>query len=296
MITKPMLAVKCSDVTKLKFPVLATPKLDGIRCVKVNGKALSRKFLPIPNAFIRSLIEQFFPDGVDGELIVPGASFNDTSSAVMSSDGMPDFKYFVFDYVPGALDVPYRIRMHALEDMKLFGKGEFVMKRVLPVTINNVDELNAYETKCLNEGYEGVMVRDPNGPYKLGRSTENEGWLLKVKRFEDAEAKVIELVELQRNDNEATKDNVGHTKRSTHAENMTPMGVLGAIRVKDLKTGVEFSIGSGFDAAQRKAIWEHRADYVGELVKYKHQPSGAKEAGAPRFPVFIGFRHTNDMD
>ena len=295
-ITKPMLATKCTDVNTLKFPVLATPKLDGIRCVVVGGKALSRKFLPIPNDFIRQIIEAHFPDGIDGELIIPGKTFNETSSAVMSHDGTPSFRYFVFDYVPGELSEHYVSRMAKLKDLHLNAIGESYIERVLPVVIHNVDELAVYEQKCIDDGFEGAMVRTPESPYKLGRSTEKEGYLLKIKRFEDAEAKVLDLVELFRNDNEATTDNVGHTKRSTNAENMTPMGVLGALLVRDVKTGIEFSIGSGFTAEQRKSVWKNKDAFVGDLVTYKHQPSGAKEQGAPRFPVFKGFRHINDMD
>lgn len=77
---------------------------------------------------------------------------------------------------------------------------------MLPVEIGSAAELAAYKEKCLSEGYEGVMVRDPAGPYKCGRSTEREGWLLKIKRFEDAEAEVLETYEGMSNYNEAGVD------------------------------------------------------------------------------------------
>ncbi len=297
-ITKPMLAGKCEDVTKLKFPLLCTPKLDGIRCVKTRGQALSRKFLPIPNHHIRKTIERLFPDGCDGEIIVPNVSFNETSGAVMRHDSEPVFKYFIFDYVKDGLDKRYADRMmdlrQAIKDMPV--QAYDVAMLVLPVVINNQEELDIYEADCLEDGYEGVMMRSPDSPYKLGRSTEKEGYLLKLKRFEDSEAEVLELVEKMRNDNEAQKDNVGHTKRQTLQENMTPMNTLGSMKVRDVKTGVEFSIGSGLDDATRDLVWKNKAAYIGKLVKYKHQPSGAKEQGAPRFPVFLGFRDARDMD
>ena len=56
-ITKPMLASKCENPHLLPFPVLATPKLDGIRCLKIGGKALTRSFKPISNRFAREWIE-----------------------------------------------------------------------------------------------------------------------------------------------------------------------------------------------------------------------------------------------
>ena len=45
--------------------------------------------------------------------------------------------------------------------------------------------------KNLNAGYEGLMLRDPNGIYKFGRSSVKENILLKVKEFMDDEAEII---------------------------------------------------------------------------------------------------------
>ena len=64
-IVKPMLAGKCERPNCLRFPVLATPKLDGIRCLKINSRALTRSFKPVSNQFTRRWIEGNLPDGVD---------------------------------------------------------------------------------------------------------------------------------------------------------------------------------------------------------------------------------------
>ena len=69
-----MLSGKCEDIDSLIYPIYCTPKLDGIRCLKINGKAVSRKFKPIPNKFTAKWIEHYFPDNVDGELILLGKS------------------------------------------------------------------------------------------------------------------------------------------------------------------------------------------------------------------------------
>ena len=39
-----MLAVSCEDIEKIQYPVLGTPKIDGIRCLKINGKAVTEEF------------------------------------------------------------------------------------------------------------------------------------------------------------------------------------------------------------------------------------------------------------
>ncbi len=82
MVTKPMLAGECEDINTLVFPLLATPKLDGIRCLMINGKAVSRTFKPIPNDHIRRTIENMGIDGLDGEIMIEGRAFNDLSGDV----------------------------------------------------------------------------------------------------------------------------------------------------------------------------------------------------------------------
>src|SRR3990170_6734133 len=112
MITKPMLAGTIKDLKEIRYPVLCTPKLDGIRALKIDGKLVSRNFKPIPNVHIRQLIESQLPDGVDGELICTGKSFQQTTSAVMSEDGQRQVDYYIFDWVmKGGLQTPYCGRM-----------------------------------------------------------------------------------------------------------------------------------------------------------------------------------------
>jgi len=292
MITKPMLATKCTDKFKIRFPVLATPKLDGIRCLKINGRAISRTFKPIPNPYIRGMIEQNLPNGVDGEIMIPGKTFGEITGIVMSSKSTEpiEFQYWVFDFVSdGDTSIPYWERENRLAGLVV---PNFVVK-ILPVSVYNLVQLDAFEQKCIDEGYEGVMIRTPDSPYKCGRSTEKEGWLLKIKRFEDGEAVIIGFEEKMHNQNEAKKDAFGRTDRSTCKDGMVSAGTLGTLIVQDTKTKIKFGIGSGLDDVARDEIWNHRALYLGEIVKYKYQPYGVKEA--PRFPVFLGLRHKDDI-
>ena len=287
-ISKPMLAGKCEQMSNLRFPVLATPKLDGIRCLKIGGRALTRSFKPISNVFTRRWIERHLPDGVDGELMVLHSTFSETAGHIGRHEGEPNFRFHVFDYVSEGVEVPYACRMQELARLPEFER----VQKVLPLEMCSLDQLAAYEERCIAEGYEGVMVRTPDSPYKCGRSTEREGWLLKIKRFEDAEAVVLECIEGLSNNNPAEKDAFGRTKRSSCMENKVGRGTLGAFVVRDVTTGIEFRL-SGFDAATAASIWENRKSVIGRMVRYKHQPSGAKEA--PRFPKFSGFREPWDL-
>jgi len=290
MITRPLLAATLEDVNTLRFPVLATPKLDGIRVLKVDGKAVTRKFKPVPNTYIREMLEKYLPDGVDGEVMTPG-TFNDIQSKVMSFDGEPQFSFYMFDYVKDDLGKPYSERVSDMHNA-IKTKPTFEVIALKPVKIHSVEELLAFEKECLRQGYEGVMIRQPDSKYKCGRSTPKEQILMKLKRFLDAEAIVVGFEEKMHNDNIQEKDEFGLSKRSHKKDGLVPANTLGALIVEDQKTKVRFGIGSGFDDALKKEIWDNRDSYINKLVKYKYQSVGAKDA--PRFPVFLGFRSKLD--
>ncbi len=295
MITKPMLAGKCEDITKLTYPVLATPKLDGIRCLIINGKAVSRKFKPIPNDYIRQTMELSLNSlCLDGEIMVEGKDFNELSGDVRRKEGRPDFKYYVFDILRdevfgGGLKKPYDQRMHDLDKVLL----PAFCKKVCPRQFNDAATLTRYEEEMITRGYEGIMVRSPDSPYKCGRSTSNEGYLLKIKRFEDDEATIVAVEEMMHNDNVATKDAFGRSERSSHKENLRPAGKLGKLVCRSAFWQKDFEIGTGFDAAMRDDLWRNQDSLIGKTVKFKHQPTEGAER--PRFPVFLGFRDEWDM-
>lgn len=300
---RPMLAGKApEDLSQLKFPLALSPKLDGIRAIVKDGVVLSRSLKPIPNRHVQKLFAHL--EGYDGELIVGPAADKDcflkTTSGVMSRDGEPDVNYHVFD-------------RHDLTAITWESRFQSLSPEVIKVPHHMVwrpDDIGELEDMYLLKGYEGVMLRDPNGPYKNGRSTTREGWLLKLKRFEDSEALVLGMEEKMHNANEATIGELGQTKRTSHQENLEPMGTMGALIVRDLKTGVEFNIGTGFSDADRLWWWNHTTcyQYTGiqnngselrmllepaTIVNYTFFATGSKEK--PRFPTFKSIRHKDDM-
>ena len=122
---------------------------------------------------------------------------------------------------------------------------------------------------------------------------------MKVKRFAQSEATIIGTEELMHNKNEATTNELGYTERSGHKENLVGGNTLGALVCKT-KDGVEFRIGTGFSAEQRKQLWEMKDSLIGEIVTYKSFTVGEMN-GVPRLPVakniseFIGLRMKEDM-
>jgi DNA ligase-1 len=290
-----MLASAVEDLSALRYPLLASPKLDGVRAMCLPGEGLvSRNGKLIPNEHVQKLFGSASCAQFDGELIVGEPTDKDcyrsTVSGVMSEDGEPNVTFYVFDLIPGERAYDFKDR---LAKAKAAGKGLAKVKVLHHITIKSEEELLRYEEVCLAKGYEGVMLRDPEGPYKNGRSTVKEGWLLKLKRFADSEAKIIDTVELCKNNNEAKRNAMGFTERSSHKANKQGVGKLGTLVVQDIKSKVQFEIGTGFTDEVRKELWEKREEIVGKLVVYKFFPTGSKER--PRFPVFKGFRDARDL-
>lgn len=279
-----MLAATLKDPRLLRFPVLASPKLDGIRATVRDGIVYSRNAKPIPNRHVQNTWGNKSYDGLDGELIVGDptdpACYRNTSSGVMSADGEPDVQFFVFDIIADQVGFQARIDY-------LFKKRVARINLLRHKTIHTLEEMQRYEAECLEAGFEGIMLRDPHGVYKYGRSTMREQGLIKVKQFQDAEAEIIGYEEKMHNGNEAQLDELGRTKRTSHKANKTGKGTLGALVCKTPQ-GVEFNIGTGFSDVVASELWAVRDCLIGRSVTYKFFPTGSKEA--PRFPVYKGLR------
>ena len=308
-IVQPMLAsaVKQEALNKLSYPLLGSPKLDGIRCILKEKTPLTRSLKPVPNRHIQKVLEVYSEEleGVDGELTVGPICgkhvYNETVSGVMSEDGDPTFMFNLFD----VFDVPtlpyserYRIlnqRVSRLrEKMPISGCHISILGNQL---LSNLVELNSYEQRMIEMGFEGIMIRDLSSPYKYGRSTPREGFLSKIKRFKDAEAKIIGFEEKLSNSNEAKINERGLSERSSHKENMIPANTLGSLVVEIINKKLfhisTFNIGSGFDDELRKHIWDHREEFLGKIIVFKYQPSGVLDR--PRFPIYKGLRSEMDL-
>lgn len=282
---KPMLADD-ADLSKLRYPLLVSPKLDGVRATFVDGQLLTRSLKPLANPKVAEVITHGSP--LDGELIVGDprdqSAFRETMKVVSSHTAdVHDLRFYVFDAVS---EHSFSARLAAAHKVIEESGDRFVP--VPHVFVDNECELLHMEDVTLAEGYEGLMLRDPQGRYKMGRSTVSEGSLLKLKRRLQSEAIVVDVVEQLHNANEAKLDNLGYTERSSHKANKIPTGVLGALVVKDVRTGVEFNVGTGFTAAERDELWKKRHVLLGMQITYEYLPVGVKER--PRHPVFLGWR------
>ena len=131
-INKPMLAADLKGQwDKLVYPVYVTTKLDGIRCLKINGRGVvSRTFKPIANKHIRETLDSFLPVQSDGEIIavrvVRFASDEFPSvgpGAVLEGDGPVEIPRDELDDM-GVHELQLRIAGRLQEKIVRIGQGQ----------------------------------------------------------------------------------------------------------------------------------------------------------------------------
>lgn len=320
---KPMLASDY-DESKLKFPLIAQPKIDGVRALHLEDGLTGRSLKRHKNKHATSYFSHQIFHGFDGEMSVVylGPTHpllcSKTSSALSTIEGEPDLVWNVFDYLTEAtIHLPYEDRLVALakrvQELMAQAEGNHVLEEMVSrlelvpyVYCHTLEELLELDSRWLDQGFEGTIVRDPKGLYKQGRSTVKEGGLLRIKRFVDAEILVTRIVEGRSNQNEAKKNELGHTERSTHQENMVPSGMVGTIigtllaDVFDLqgnlvlRKGEEVEVGPGkLTHDERKQYFEDQSLILHKIGKIKLFPKGIKDK--PRFPTWVCFRAAEDM-
>lgn len=292
---KPMLAPGESPATypnffrELRYPLLVSPKLDGIRCIVKNGFCMSRSGKQIPSFYAQELFGEF--KDFDGELIEGNCSdvdvYNRTQSHVMSRDKKGDLHFHVFDYTESSwLPRPFLERIVYVQDTIPTLKNPRV-HFVNHFEVRNEEQLLAFEQAQLELGFEGIMMRSLDGYYKNGRGTFKEGLIYKLKRFEETEGCVVDLIEQLTNNNELTRDELGYAKRSYEKAGMTLADTLGKFVVEFEGDFIEIAPGN-FTHAQRKEIWSNKEKFIGKSLKFRYFKHGIKDK--PRFPRAVGFR------
>lgn len=279
-------------------------KYDGIRCYISDGVAYSRSAKPLRSEQIQTWVSRNREamEGLDGEFIIGDPTdpdcFRKTTSHVQSfNNPHPDIRYYAFDVWNIDLDFIARRDVVRSKVHKIDPSGGCRILHAEDTHVYEIEEISALEGDAISLGHEGLILRRSYSRYKNGRATPISGELIKIKRFHDMEARVTGFKEEMENTNEATTNALGYTERSGHKDNLIGKGVLGAVEASGYyEDGTEFtvSIGSGFTAAQREEYWRDRESLIGKYVKFKYFATGSKDA--PRFPTFLGFRDTDDID
>ena len=235
----------------LSFPVYVQPKLDGIRCLvyQKDGRWIFQSrnhtvFQSFPH------LEKVLPTGyiLDGELYHHGLDFQEITSIVRKKNhpDISQLQYHVYDVISeGTFEERYHL---------LLGIKGIVLTETR--TAHSIDDLEKYHDHCTERGYEGIMIRNPQGVYRQTRSKD----LLKYKKFKTDEYQVI-----------------GHTIGK------------GDIAIFECKVNDKtFGVMMKATLEEKKEMLEHIQDYYGKWLTVKYQE--LSKEGIPRFPVGIGWR------
>jgi len=299
---KPMLFpndnVDSSIVTK---PMLASTKLDGIRCIFKDGEMISRSLKQIVNKQLQERFEHLKKyskeNGVilDGEIYSHKMTFQEITHFVMTQDldkkgeVLPEhLKFYCFDCV---YDEDYvKEFSERYEDiLKISEEGHDYFMLVEQFGVDSPKEVDELFDDVIRSGYEGIMLKDPESPYKLGRATLKQGMGYKVKPFITFDAKVIGVVQatVVREGAERKTNELGRSVTSKKKADRVLIEKASAFWV-NYDNGHKLKIPLAMTDSEKEEIWENREKQIGRWIEYKAMLVGAKDV--PRIPIFIRFR------
>ncbi len=253
----------------IRFPCFLQPKLDGTRCVVVPGKGLfSRNKKAYPHLeHIRHIVDRLPSTMVlDGELYSSELTFQEIVGLVKSEtltahqeEQARKIRLHVYDLV---CDLPYEQRWVNLQLLfRRLGAGvEKALVLVPTVSCKSEEEMKARHAEYMEQGYEGVMLRNRDGMYRGVRTTA----LQKYKEFLDDEYEVVGFQE---------------------GQGLEAGCVVWMCQTRE---GALFSCRPRGSREERQRLFEEGGSYVGRMLTVRYQEK--TDAGLPRFPVGIAFR------
>ena len=287
----------------IKKEMIASYKLDGIRCIIKDGELLSRSLKPIPNLQLQNRFQDLknlskkHKVMFDGEIYSHTLTFQKITHYVMTKDltkkeeTLPDdLDYWCFDFIWNENNLQPYIERISNPTAKLFNIANHYKLldyfSVPPESINPVFE------QALNEGYEGLILRSPLSIYKYGRATFKSGEAYKFKPYETFDAKILEVTQRTkaREGSEKKINELGRSVTSKKKDDRIPIDMASAFKV--MFDGNEILVVIARNDIEKKKIWKNRKSYMGRMIEYKGMMVGAKDV--PRHPVFIRFRNDKD--
>ena len=278
--------------TKITGRKLVEPKLDGVRVLTVvdfesrsvtmytrNGKELVN-FPHIVKAFEDNMDNWARSYVFDGEVV--SKSFQDLMTQVHRKSDVKadDARLMLFDVIPlvefkqGQSVMGQRRRSSFLREnfSKIFAESgciDIIEQKEFDLDVFTDEiEFKDYNKAMVQAGYEGIMIKDPNGKWEGKRST---AWL-KQKPFIEVSLKIVDV-------EEGTGRNEGR---------------LGAVicQGKDDGKDILVNVGSGFTDRDRTEYWEERSSLLGQIVEVRADAITQNQDGtySLRFPRFMRFR------
>jgi DNA ligase-1 len=280
--------------SKITGKKILQKKLDGVRCLTVvdyesrtvtmytrNGKELVN--FPHITDYLNTNLDNIARSYViDGEIM--SATFQDLMKQVHRKDNVQssDAVLNVFDIIPlsefksGKGSMGQRRRLNFIKEnfSKIFGDSGCIeivswIEVDLDTLVGEV-EFKDFNKQMLDQGYEGVMIKDVDAPYECKRTVS---WL-KQKPFIEVSLAVVGV-------EEGTGKNEGR---------------LGAIICEGTDDGkfIRVNVGSGFTDDQRIEFWDAKDSLIGQIVEVRADAAtrnqDSEDVWSLRFPRFLNFR------
>ena len=265
----PMLAYdykKKSD--KVIFPCFIQPKLDGVRALGIGNELFSRNGNIFPTLeHIKKELENNKENLIlDGELYTDDIHFEKIVGLVKKNNKSKEEEidslkiYFnIFDYVDENLTFEKRL----IKLTEFFSKYNFKYLKLVKTEICYKKELiEKYLDNYINEGYEGIIIRNSQGKYEENIRSNN---LLKLKRFIDEEFEIINY--------------------TTPSEGKEIGCVIWECKTKE---GKKFSVRPEGNYNERKKLYKEGKKYIGKMLTVRYQELTNDKV--PRFPVGVCIR------
>ena len=256
---------KLYDESKATWPMLISPKLDGLRCTYRNVKLLSRNGIAFVGLdHLVKVISETLPEGaeLDGELMVPGKQFDEISGTIRAFRKTDEVVYHVFD-APSDNDLDYRLT-EATGFVNALSAKSSCFKFVPHFRVLGPEHAEAVNSTFMDEGFEGSILKNPHAPYLDGRSWD---WM-KIKPVENLDLKVTDVFP-------------GEGKYT---------GMLGGVIVD--YNGVSVRVGGGLSDAQRRHWMDDPYLIIGKVVEVAFQNVTPK--GSLRHPRLKTVRGDKD--
>jgi len=292
LVGKKILESKLDGIRILAIVEHTNPMLDNKRKVTLysrNGKEMKNfphvvKQLENSSTLFASkkFEEERYKDYVlDGEIISKNFQALMKQAQRKTNVDTTDSVYTVFDIIPlkeftrGIWNVPQKVRSDEyLKPIQVQVNLECPSIQILSGievdldTAEGHDIMKRYGIDMVNMGYEGILIKDVDAPYKCKRGT---AWM-KYKPTITVDLEVIAL-----------EEGTGRNK-----------GRLGALVCKGTDQGkeIEVNVGGGFSDTQRDEIWEVGDGNLGMIAEIKADVVTQNEKGtySLRFPRFVTFR------
>lgn len=291
-----------------RFPFFASLKLDGNRCLVMDGKLYTRSMKQHVNVnlvpWLRGICELSKIKGwiFDGELYSHELTFSEMQSIFRAKDKpIPEgVALHVFDclttheWADGENTDNFMHRQMRLARAFTSAVLKHVVMLKQPI-VKSAAEARALYEKALAAGYEGLILRNGSAQYKWGRATVNENIIYKMKPFDLLDAQVIGFQQQEKVKDDAVRstNEMGRTARTSKAADHELVECMGALRVRD-ERGREFNIGwgRGWNYEKRTELWKTRDSLIGQWVEVRHMAVGEKDL--PRMPQLVRFRESKE--